>query len=37
VQKCRSPLGRVSAGDNMAFLGILSTQILQSCYVRPLI
>jgi len=37
VQKCRSPLGRVSAGDNMAFLGILSTQILHSCYVRPLI
>jgi len=37
VQKCRSPLGRVSAGDNMAFLGILSTQILHSCYVRSLI
>ena len=37
LQKCRSPLGRVSAGDNMAFLGILSTQILHSCYVRPLI
>jgi asparagine synthase (glutamine-hydrolysing) len=37
VQKCRSPLGRVSAGDNMAFLGILSTQILHSCFVRTLI
>ncbi len=37
VQKCRSPLGRVSAGDNMAFLGILSTQLLHSCFVRALI
>ncbi|MBV9189940.1 MAG: asparagine synthase C-terminal domain-containing protein, partial [Betaproteobacteria bacterium] len=37
VRKCRSPLGRLSAGDNMAFLGILSTQILHSCYVRALI
>ena len=37
VQKCRSPLGRVSAGDNMAFLGILSTQILHSSFVRTLI
>ena len=37
VQKCRSPLGPVSAGDNMAFLGILSTQLLHSCFVRALI
>ncbi|HYL88631.1 MAG TPA: asparagine synthase (glutamine-hydrolyzing) [Burkholderiales bacterium] len=37
AQKCRSPIGRVSAGDNMAFLGILSTQILHSSFVRTLI
>ena len=37
VDKCRSPLGAVSAGDNMAFIGILSTQLLHSCYVRSLI
>ncbi|HEY3076454.1 MAG TPA: asparagine synthase (glutamine-hydrolyzing) [Burkholderiales bacterium] len=37
VQKCRSPLGPVSAGDNMAFIGILSTQLLHSCYVQALI
>src|SRR5438046_2864808 len=37
LQKCRSPFGRVSAGDNMAFLGILSTQLLHSCFVRALI
>src|SRR3954464_318484 len=37
MQKCRSPFGRVSAGDNMAFLGILSTQLLHSCFVRALI
>jgi hypothetical protein len=37
VQKCRSPLGPVSAGDNMAFVGILSTQLLHSCFVQALI
>ena len=37
VEKCRNPLGLVSAGDNMAFIGILSTQLLHSCYVQPLI
>ncbi len=37
VQKCRSPLGQVSAGDNMAFVGILSTQLLHSCFVQALI
>jgi asparagine synthase (glutamine-hydrolysing) len=37
LKKCREPLGRVSAGDNMAFMAILSTQLLHSCYVQPLI
>ena len=37
LDKCRSPLGAVSAGDNMAFIGILSTQLLHSCYVKALI
>ena len=37
VQKCRKPLGAVSAGDNMAFVGILSTQLLHSTFVQPLI
>ncbi|HYR36345.1 MAG TPA: asparagine synthase (glutamine-hydrolyzing) [Burkholderiales bacterium] len=37
VAKCRNPRGPVSAGDNMAFVGILSTQLLHSCYVKPLI
>ena len=37
VTKCRNPLGAVSAGDNMAFMAILSTQLLHSCYVRALI
>jgi asparagine synthase (glutamine-hydrolysing) len=37
VEKCRNPLGPVSAGDNMAFIGILSTQLLHSCYVKSLI
>ncbi|TMH72286.1 MAG: asparagine synthase (glutamine-hydrolyzing) [Betaproteobacteria bacterium] len=37
VDKCRNPLGPVSAGDNMAFIGILSTQLLHSCYVQALI
>jgi asparagine synthase (glutamine-hydrolysing) len=37
VEKCRNPLGRVSAGDNMAFMGILSTQLLHSAFVQALI
>jgi len=37
VQKCSRPLAAVSAADNMALVGILSTQLLHSCYVRPLI
>jgi asparagine synthase (glutamine-hydrolysing) len=37
VEKCRNPLGPVSAGDNMAFVGILSTQLLHSFYVKALI
>jgi asparagine synthase (glutamine-hydrolysing) len=37
VQKCRNPVGPVSSGDNMAFVGILSTQLLHSAFVRPLI
>ena len=36
VQKCRNPLGPVSAGDNMAFIGILSTQLLHSSFVQAL-
>jgi len=37
VAKCRNARGAVSAGDNMAFMAILSTQLLHSCYVQPLI
>jgi asparagine synthase (glutamine-hydrolysing) len=37
VKKCRATRGAVSAGDNMAFMAILSTQLLHSCYVEPLI
>ncbi|HET7362545.1 MAG TPA: asparagine synthase (glutamine-hydrolyzing) [Burkholderiales bacterium] len=37
VAKCRNPHGAVSAGDNMAFMAILSTQLLHSCYISPLI
>ena len=37
VQKCRAAQGRVSTGDNMAFIGILSTQLLHSAFVEPLI
>jgi hypothetical protein len=37
VAKCRNPHGAVSAGDNMAFMAILSTQLLHSCYIQPLI
>ncbi len=35
--KCRATRGAVSAGDNMAFMAVLSTQLLHSCYVEPLI
>ena len=37
VTKCANARGAVSAGDNMAFMAILSTQLLHSCYVQPLI
>jgi len=37
VTKCRNARGAVSAGDNMAFMAILSTQLLHSCYVQALI
>jgi asparagine synthase (glutamine-hydrolysing) len=37
VKKCRAMRGAVSAGDNMAFMAILSTQLLHSCYVESLI
>jgi asparagine synthase (glutamine-hydrolysing) len=37
VRKCRAMRGVVSAGDNMAFMAILSTQLLHACYVEPLI
>jgi asparagine synthase (glutamine-hydrolysing) len=37
VSKCRATRGVVSAGDNMAFMAILSTQLLHSCYIAPLI
>ena len=37
AKKCRATRGAVSAGDNMAFMAILSTQLLHSCYVEPLI
>ncbi len=37
VDKCRNSLGLVSAADNMAFIGILSTQLLHSSFVQPLI
>jgi asparagine synthase (glutamine-hydrolysing) len=37
VAKCRKPHGAVSAGDNMAFMAVLSTQLLHSCYIQPLI
>jgi len=36
VQKCRAARGRVSTGDNMAFIGILSTQLLHSAFIEPL-
>ena len=37
VDKCRNPHGAVSTGDNMAFVGILSTQLLHSTFIQPLI
>jgi asparagine synthase (glutamine-hydrolysing) len=37
VAKCSRPLTAVSAGDNMAFLAVLSTQLLHSHFVTPLI
>jgi asparagine synthase (glutamine-hydrolysing) len=37
VKKCRASRGAVSAGDNMAFMAILSTQLLHSCYIEALI
>lgn len=37
VEKCRNPNGPVSTADNQAFVGILSTQLLHSSFVQPLI
>ncbi|MFN2643594.1 MAG: asparagine synthase (glutamine-hydrolyzing) [Burkholderiales bacterium] len=37
VKKCRTTRGAVSAGDNMAFMAVLSTQLLHSCYIEALI
>jgi asparagine synthase (glutamine-hydrolysing) len=37
LQKCRAATGRVSTADNMAFIGILSTQLLHSAFVEPLV
>jgi asparagine synthase (glutamine-hydrolysing) len=37
VEKCRNPVGPVSTGDNMAFVGILSTQLLHSTFVQKLL
>jgi asparagine synthase (glutamine-hydrolysing) len=37
VEKCRKPIGPVSAADNMAFVGILSTQLLHHSFVQSLI
>ena len=37
VEKCRNPHGAVSTGDNMAFVGILSTQLVHSTFIQPLI
>jgi asparagine synthase (glutamine-hydrolysing) len=36
LAKCRRRPAQVSAGDNMAFMGILSTQLLHSTYVASL-
>jgi asparagine synthase (glutamine-hydrolysing) len=35
--KCSRALPRVSAGDNMAFMAVLSTQLLHSHFIGPLI
>jgi asparagine synthase (glutamine-hydrolysing) len=37
VTKCTRTHGAVSAGDNMAFVGVLSTQLLHSYFIGPLI
>jgi asparagine synthase (glutamine-hydrolysing) len=37
VAKCTAPVGPVSTGDNMAFIAILSTQLLHQHFVGPLI
>jgi asparagine synthase (glutamine-hydrolysing) len=37
AEKLRNPIGPVSTADNQAFVGILSTQLLHSTFVQPLI
>jgi asparagine synthase (glutamine-hydrolysing) len=37
MAKCSRPLAAVSAGDNMAFMAVLSTQLLHAQFVGPLI
>ena len=37
LEKCRRPAGPVSTADNQAFVGILSTQLLHSTFVNPLL
>jgi asparagine synthase (glutamine-hydrolysing) len=37
LDKCRRPVGPVSSADNMAFIGILSTQLLHSTFVGKLL
>ena len=37
ADKCRKPVGPVSTADNMAFVGILSTQLLHHTFIQPLI
>ena len=37
VAKCSAPLGAVSAGDNMAFVAVLSTQLVHSHFIAPVI
>ncbi|HEX7053980.1 MAG TPA: asparagine synthase (glutamine-hydrolyzing) [Burkholderiales bacterium] len=37
VSKCARPPAAVSTGDNMAFMAVLSTQLLHSQFVSPLI
>ncbi|HEY5900798.1 MAG TPA: asparagine synthase (glutamine-hydrolyzing) [Burkholderiales bacterium] len=36
LDKCRNPLGPVSTADNMAFIGILSTQLLHASFIHDL-